>query len=79
MVHPVSVIVITLCIIAWLYIIYRKNLKTETSYVATDNILKEVIPKQNSWEQIFDKLNWSSASLKRLSLESNQSLYTNDC
>lgn len=79
MVHPVSVTVITLCIIAWLYIIYRKNLKTETSYVATDNILKEVIPKQNSWEQIFDKLNWSSASLKRLSLESNQSLYTNDC
>ncbi len=79
MVHPVSVIVITLCIIVWLYIIYRKNLRTDTSYVATDNILKEVIPKQNSWEQIFDKLNWSSASLKRLSLESNQSLYTNGC
>mgnify|MGYP003393566234 len=57
MVHPVSVIVITLCIIVWLYIIYRKNLRTDTSYVATDNILKEVIPKQNSWEQIFDKLN----------------------
>ena len=79
MVHPVSVVVITLCIIVWLYIIYRKNLRTDTSYVATDNILKEVIPKQNSWEQIFDKLNWSSASLKRLSLESNQSLYTNGC